>query len=202
MKVSLRRLREARSFDETQAVIKDMLAESREKKDEIFISDLIINDRSGGAFPLLERLRKDHGKRYFLKVIKDQWGRPVKPGDVVKRIFKEPLHRVPGTPISSAVISASVKAGTFADDFLHHEEFVIDDKGCIHCSADDMFYFLTHFGVHCYSRETLSMHPNETSGEPAKVPGTGEMKHRHYWLYEEVETKEYEKLPSLTAQKK
>jgi len=197
MKISLRRLKEARNFDEMNAQIRLILSDISEKKDEAFISDLIINEIDGGAFPLLDRLRKDHGKKYYLKVLGDEWGKAVKPGDVVKRKFKEPLQRVPGTPIASSVISNAVRAGTFERDFFRFEEFIVDEKGCIKCSADDMWYFLTHFGIHCYSRQNLSMHVNERSPDAQKNQKTGEMGHRLYWRFEEVETKEYEKLPSI-----
>ena len=41
------------------------------------------------------------------------------------------------------------------------------------------------------------MHVNERSPDIQKNQKTGEMGHRLYWRFEEVETKEYEKLPSI-----
>jgi hypothetical protein len=199
MRISLRRLREARNFDEMNAQIRLILSDISSQNDEAFISDLILNEIDGGSFPLLDRLRRDHGKKYYLKVLGDEWGKKVKPGDVVRRKFKEPLQRVPGTPIASSVISNAVRAGTFERDFFRFEEFVVDENGCIKCSADDMWYFLTHFGIHCYSRQPLSMYVNERSSDPQKNQKTGEMGHRLYWRFEEVETKEYAKLPKLNV---
>lgn len=201
MKVSLRRIRDARTFETLNQIFKDIERDVAESGDEVFISDLMINWETGGDV-LLERLRQDKRKKYYLKVIKDIWGQPVKPGDKVRREFKEKLHRAPGTPIHHKILTASVRSGNWEKDFLRFEDFVIDEKGCIKCSAGDMWYFLSHFGIHCYSREPISFHVNETSAGPQKVQSDGSMKHRHYWLYEEVETKKYDELPLLTVEKK
>lgn len=192
---SLRRLRKAQNLEDANRIVKDILKDAREANDLIYFSDLMISEDV--AMPLMQRLRNDKKKQYHLRVLKDKWGAPVNPGDIVKREFKEPLYKVPGVPISSKEISASVKAGKWEEDFLSFEEFEVDEKGCILCSADDMWYFLSHFGIHSYSGQRLSFHINETSAGPQKMQYKKGMKHAWYWLYKEMDKEQYAELENI-----
>jgi len=199
MKIDLSRLRGAQNFDQTEAAVNFYMHQSSESGEPIFISDLLVDEDI--AYPLLKQLRDDRSKQYHLHVLKDKWGQPVYPGDVVKREFKKSLNRSPGSPRSAKELSASMRRGSWEADFIRKEDFVVDKKGCITCSADDMWYFLSIFGIHSYSGHKISFHPNETSSGPQKLPNQPGMKHVHYWLYEEWDSEQYNKATVLEPRK-
>lgn len=199
MKIELSRLRGARNFDQVEAVISEYFREADAAGEPIYISDLIVDEDI--ASPLLSQLREDRTKKYHLRVIKDKWGANVLPGDIVKREFKKSLNRSPGSPRKSSELNSAMNRGAWEQEFIRYEKFVVDKKGCITCSADDMWYFLTHFGIHSYSRQRMSFHPHETSAGPKKLPAEPGMKHVHYWLYEEADEKQYEALPVIEVAK-
>jgi hypothetical protein len=193
----LSRLRGAQNFDQREEAVRYYMHLAAEKREPIYISDLIVEEDV--AYPLLKQLRDDRSKMYHLKVLKDKWGQTVFPGDIVKREFKKSLNKAPGTPRSAKELNASMRRGTWDQDFIRYEEFVVDKKGCITCSADDMWYFLSIFGIHSYSRQRISFHPHETSAGPQKMPNSKGMKHAHYWLYEEWDKEQYDAAPELKA---
>lgn len=197
MKVNLMLMRGHKSPQETKEVVDKIFKQSSEAKDPIYISDLMLEPN--WAKPIMDRIRSSRDRIYKLKVLKDEWGKPVKPGDLVYRIHKKSLYESPDKPHSSAYLSSVVKSGKWKDTMEDHESFEVDKKGCISCTGDDMFYFLSHFGIHSISRERLSFHPNETSSGPVTLPNGNGMKHVWYWRYEEWDREMYDTAPVMQA---
>lgn len=198
MKVDLTLFSGAQSTAQAESVLESWIEKSVENNDPIEIGELLLDSESGGA--LLSRLRRDRSAKYRIKVIRDKWGKSVAPGDKVYRETNKSLYNSPDKPISSRDLSKIVRSKQWEKRMVDRTEFVVDDKGCIMVSADDCFYFLSHFGIH-RSGSILSFHPNETSSGPVRMDNENQgMKHVWYWRYMEVTEEEYSELPRISEQ--
>lgn len=195
MKVNLMLMRGHKSPNETKEVVDKIFKQSAAEKDPIYISDLMLEPN--WSKPIMDRIRASRDRIYKLKVLRDEWGQPVKPGDSVYRIHKKSLYESPDKPHSSQHLSSIVKRGAWKEEMEDHEAFEVDRKGCISCTGDDVFYFLSHFGIHSVSRQVLSFHPNETSAGPVTLPSGNGMKHVWYWRYEELDKEMYAASPFI-----
>lgn len=201
--VKIRQL--ARSADDLNEYIDDFLDHKCSPDDPPYLSDIMIASGQGGQ-PLLEALSERYekgrdlpaSKRFFwkLQVLRDEWGNPPRPGDVVKlRIAKKLRHRE-GKPLATNEIMIDVQSGEFDRKWNDYHEYSVDERGCISVEFNDAGNLLRQFGVHGKSGRRISIHPEEHSGDPALCPD-GQKRHVWYWRYREVDKEDYAKLPLL-----
>jgi hypothetical protein len=166
-----------------------------------FLSDFLTDSAGWGGTPLAyignaEQERIQYGGeplKFRLKVRCDQWGnKPVK-GDKV-------THLIPTLQWRKASPSDETRAkqiGNYDKKYKMPIEYMVDEKGCILVPFQSAAFFLNSFGVHSYSMEPLTK-KREYSEEPVKVDKTkSEMKHIHYWRFEEITDEQYKSLPIL-----
>lgn len=197
MRVDLSRLIGVRNYRMRDAVIDEIIAET--KDDPVFISDLLVEHQT--AEPLLQELRNDKRKRYCLHMKRDEWGEPPIPGGIVLRKHKIPLKSKEGLPVPVVEQNRWKRAGIWEQKRFTYDEYILDEKGCIFVTAVDAEYFLTQWGVHSVSGMPISYHATEHSVDPAPHPGGG-MKHVWYYRFFEWTKEMHESAPMITKAKK
>jgi hypothetical protein len=193
MRVELSRIIGLGSYEARDAVIDEILKESTDNEDPVFISDLLADTDVGE--PLLEALREDKAPRHPLFFMRDEWGNKYQPGDKVRRQFKKSLT-VRGKLIPSKTLNAWKRAGVYEQKRYTFKEYVIDKKGCIMVDANDCEYFLSHYGIHSESGMPLSFHSEEHGRDPVMCPD-GQMRHPWYWRCKEMTKESYAALPDI-----
>ncbi|NIS53119.1 MAG: hypothetical protein GWN94_18780 [Phycisphaerae bacterium] len=194
MRVNLSDIQGVTNHAKRNSIIDEMITASEEKKDPIFISDLLINYEQ--AEPILAALREDSTPKYRLLCMKDEWGNTPQPGDIVRRREKKPLsiQVLGGTvPIPSSELNQWKRAGIYDRKRYKYRDFVVDEKGCILVNAVDAEHFLSIWGIHSISGMPISYHPNETSKDVTTAPD-GQKYHVWYWRYKEVDKEMYKNL--------
>ena len=181
-----------KTLEDRDVVIRDWLTAAEAESDPLFISDLMIDDRGE---MVLQELREDPNPKYILQVLRDEWGQPVQPGDIVRRKFKKPLTRH-GKLIPVKQLKQWKRSGRYEQERYTFRDYVVDEKGCIIVTAEDAEWFMKCFGVHSVSGAPISYHYQETSESPVKRPD-GSMKTVWYWRYQELERAQYDALPTL-----
>jgi hypothetical protein len=78
MHVDLTRIIGLPSYEARDAVIDEIIQESKAADDPVFISDLLADTDTGE--PLLEALREDKEPKHVLHFMKDEWGNVPQPG--------------------------------------------------------------------------------------------------------------------------
>ena len=192
MRIDLSRFR-VRASEQRRAV-DNMIEELRRNDDVAYISDAIISD--GACELLMAELRRDQTPKYKLKVLCDEWGQMVKPGDIVRRRYSNPLT-IDGKLITSTTINHWMRQGIYDEKMYYYKNYIVDEKGCITCTCEDAEIFLMTWGVHGISDYKISSHVDEHS-EPIKTKDG--FKSVHYWRYKEVDAEMYEALPLLTTE--
>ena len=177
--------------------------------DPPYMSDLLVGFNEGGIHMMIaldartardSQIERPPEQRFSwkLKVIKDEWGQPVYPGDVVyHEIYTSPNHGE-GKPMTASEISVEKMNGTFEKNWITKIPYVVDKKGCITTGYVATSYFLQKWGIHGVTGAIISHHKVETSGDPHEAPKEG-MKHVHYWRFKEVDGRDYEKLPDIES---
>lgn len=203
MQVDLDLLKGVRNPLHIDAKVNEVIQKADVENDPIYISDILIAEKYGNYVmsPVVEELRKDPSKKYKLKVIEGKYREKIYPGDTVVRRHKKPLYIRPGIPIPAKDQNTAMRLGKWEEKFERHEKFVVDAKGCIDCSADDAWYFLTKFGIHGKSRAEISPHP-EFSAEPMRNPANNQMQIVRYWRFEELDAAEYAAAPKIEKRPK
>jgi hypothetical protein len=176
-----------------------VIEQSDENEDPIFITDLLVEFTK--AEPLLKRLRMDEKniKKYKLRVISDEWGNKLYRGEVVTRRHKSNVKVKNEGKLTPGHEQSRMKVLKTYDKWRYKcEKFVIDDRGCIEVSIDDAEYFLPLFGI---VQDGVPVDPTSrpiggNSVEPVDAPN-GQKLHVHYYQLQEVEKKDYEKLPKV-----
>lgn len=175
--------------------------------DPPYMSDLILGFNEGGVY-MMEALEQRHNTdqsidrpmnqrfRWKLKVLKDEWGQPVKPGDVVEHIIHRSPEHGPGKPMTASEISVEKLNGTYEKNWVTKIPYIVDEKGCITTGFVATAYFLNKFGLHGKTGAIISHHKVETSGDPQKVPSGG-FRHVHYWRFKEVDADDYGQLEPI-----
>jgi hypothetical protein len=201
MRVKTERLIGQPNYRALDAAVDAMIQEADEAKDVLYLSDLLVDmDTAGMAEPLLVVLRDDPTKKYTLHFMRDEWGNQMRPGDVVRRKFKRPLTRkVNGQHITipSTELNQWKRSGIYDQKRFYHEEYTLDERGCVKVSAADLEYFLTQWGVHSFSGSPISYHAMEHSEDDAPAPN-GDRLHVWYWRCKEVTKDQYKNLPKLS----
>lgn len=179
--------------------------------DPPYMSDLLLGFNAGGVHvmeALEARFKEDQSIerpmeqrfRWKLKVLKDEWGQPVKPGDTVEHVVHRSPNHGKGKPMTSGEISVLKMNGFYERDWVTRIPYVVDEKGCITCGFVATSYFLQKFGIHGKTGAIISHHKVEHSGDPQVAPKEG-MKHAWYWRFKEVDAEDYGKLAVITEQK-
>jgi hypothetical protein len=181
-----------------------MISNIEDSNDVPYLSDILI--RGGGVGqPVLEELEAmeseaimsrdaDSLMKWKLKVIRDEWGNPPRPGDKVIKINKLPLNKR-GKSLPPDELNLAMLDGSYAKRFEKHVPYTIDEKGCIECSFTDAGYFLIHHGIHGKTERTMNT-KEEHSTEPVDAPN-GSKIHVWYWRFMEVDAEDYKNLPKL-----
>lgn len=164
----------------------------------ICLTDAIAYQTYGGTMVMetLATERKTPKRTWKIRVLKDEWGNPPKPGDVLVRKIQRPLRDRAGRKMRSTTIKDMKRRGTFEKNYIEKHEFKVDNKGCIECEYEHAAWFLSTYGIHYETRAALGGH-REFSSEPCKSPSGG-MLHVHYWRYEEAPPWVYETLPDIS----
>ena len=177
------------------ALIDDTLRQA--ETDPIYFSDLLVNPNE--SMTLMLALLEDEQPRYRLKVLCNEYGEQVKPGDIVKRKMKRPLVRN-GVPTPTATLNAWKAQGIYDMKRYTYRDYIVDDKGCITVPAKDAEYFLGRHGIHSISGMRISPYVQDKSPTKTKDPSDGQKKHVHYWRYKEMTPEMYEELPRISKQ--
>lgn len=171
--------------------------------DAVYLSDLIARKTSDGA-PVLQQLGirqaetagYDNEMKWKIKVISDEWGNLLGPGDKITKRTQKPLKDPrTGKMLKPREMSMAKLDGSYDRRFTNIKEFPVDNKGCITCNFEDAVSFLNLNGVHGITGGTLSTKP-QTSNEPLDCPN-GQKLHKHHWRYKEVDAAQYEALPKV-----
>jgi hypothetical protein len=192
-------------LDEAHERITEILAACGED-DPPYLSDVLVNYNRGGA-TFLERLgqmAEDRGEvdfKWKIRVISDEWGQPVKPGDVVTRKIARNNRDHRGNLTSCMDRNIAIAAGTYEDDYYRHLPFKVDDRGCIECGFEDAVAFINTRGIHGRSGRPLPMNTHPVAAEEPVKCADGQHRTPHYRLYQEVDNEQYEALPVLTEDK-
>ena len=179
--------------------------------DPPYMSDLLLGFNQGGVHimqALEERFKQDQSIdrpqeqrfKWKLKVLKDEFGQPVKPGDIVEHVIHRSPEHGTGKPMTSGEISVLKMNGFYERDWVTRIQYKVDDKGCITTGFVATSYFLQKFGVHGKTGAIISHHKVAHSGDPQEAPKEG-MKHVHYWRFKEVDSEDYGKLDVITDEK-
>ena len=172
--------------------------------DPPYMSDCLVAFNNGGVH-VMEALEAKHINdqsidrpfeqrfRWKLQCIRDEWGQPVKPGDVIEHIIHRSPEHGPGKPMTSGEISELKMNGFYERDWVTRIPYKVDEKGCITCGYVATSYFLQKYGIHGKTGAIISHHKVPNSADPQEAPKEG-MKHVHYWRFKEVDTGDYEQL--------
>lgn len=191
--------------------IKEIIEEC-DYDDPPYYSDIRANYDNGGSFlnEHLGQLAARNGGRkhkWKVRVLCGEYGEKPKPGDIVRRPTMPEYKNfntgnTDGIMYGTRTRNASLAAGTYEEDFMEFNEYVLDEKGCFDCEFEDMGYFIGVYGVHGKSGRPLGRTAigRQFSEEPVRTPD-GQMKHVHYWRYTEVDKEQYEALPVLDDNK-
>jgi hypothetical protein len=171
--------------------------------DPIQLSDLIVNASSWGGSGLIclghhHRELLDVGEKpttWKLRVVRDEWGNTLGPGDVVLRKTQKKLTDADGQPYPPMEMSTAIQDGSYDERFIAVKRFHVDKKGCIECNFEDAVYFLNVWGLHSVTGRAMTR-KLETSREPVNAPN-GQQLHCHYWRFREVTKEQYASLPSI-----
>lgn len=154
-------------------------------KEGVLITDCLANDKRGGLQVMQILQKTKPNRRYKIRVLKDMWGDPVKPGDTIEWHFAT-AHRDPfGKKITNAYKKDLIRRGAIREIETWHDA-TVDKHGCIDVPFEDAAILLNTRGVHFESKEPLCRMKETASPSNKRL--------QHYWLYEEVPPWEYEKL--------
>lgn len=211
MRVPLEEVRHLASNSRDLNAYMDTLFEKCSFDDPPYMSDLIVGFNEGGIF-VMEALEAKYKEdqaidrpmsqryRWRLQVLKDEWGQPVKPGDVVEHIIHRSPEHGPGKPFTAGEVSTLKLNGLYEKNWVTKIPYVVDEKGCINCGFVATSYFLQKYGIHGKSGAIISHHRVATSADPQAAPTEG-FKHVHYWRFKEVDRDDYEKLAVIADRK-
>ena len=172
-----------------QKIILEFLAECS-SEDPPLLSDLLADKNAYGGVVLRtigereeERLRLDPDStfKFKLKVIRDEWGKKLKPGD---KVYHKSMKR--SKRLANADQKANAKRmGTYEKEFLDVRKYEIDSDGCITCRFESAVYFLNNYGLHAITGMPVT-NKQELSRNAAKDKDGKLTRHLWYWRYQEV----------------
>ena len=169
------------------------LEDEIDRADYICLTDAVLNLGNCGEL-MMEWLGTEeknntsleNRRNFKIKILTDEWGNEVLPGEYLVRKKMKPLVDIGGRKLRSNAINDMKRCGTFDKQYIEERKFKVDKDGCITCGFEDAGWFLSEYGVNF---DTDPKQPvcgrKEFSGGPCKAPD-GKMKITHYWRYEEV----------------
>jgi len=177
--------------------------------DKILITDCLSNkDRDGLLVmkTLTDAIGNNPNVRYKIKVLKDMWGNPMKPGDEIEWKFEIKIRDMFGKKLTHRQRKEYIRRGE-RDMVEEWHSATIDGKGCVDVPFRDAAILLNTRGVHfesglpimnhTYPERSKKITRDHYEKEYANVIGT-----QHYWLYCEVPTDVYEQLPITKKKRK
>ena len=205
-----------------QKIVDDTMNEAT-TDDPPLLSDLMAANDAGVMIRMeLEEYEKQGTrapvkKRFTwkLRVLCDEWGNKLSPGDVVYHKRQKGLSRVDKRDDSKIITPTSnlIRAkmdGSYNEKYVEQIEYVVDEKGCIECGFESAGYFIYNNGVHPISNHGICPKPQKTNidftGQPRpeignlKTAPDGQDRHVWNWRYKEVTPEDYEKLPKIKKQ--
>lgn len=170
-------------------VVKDFLNKCT-PDDPPLLSDLLADKGSYGGvvireigFQEQERMQffPDDVYKFKIKVIRDEWGKELKPGDKVYHKSMKPNKRLADNDMKAN----AKRMGTYEKDFLNVRAFEIDKDGCITCRFESAVYFLNNYGIHALTDMPVT-NKQELSRNASKDKSGKLTRHIWYWRYKEV----------------
>jgi hypothetical protein len=206
MRANLQELKDrARDAKDLNGYIDNILNNQCSPDDPPYLSDLIVGFNQGGVF-LMEALGEKFVDdvdmpdtlrfKWHLQVLRDEWGNPPNPGDVVTRRIQKPHKHGEGKPCTADEINFDIMNGEYEKKWIKKIPFEVDKKGCITVGFSTAVSLLRQFGIHGKSGHNMSIHVVEHSGDPVPCPD-GQMRHVWYRRFKEVDKEEYSKLPEI-----
>lgn len=150
----------------------------------ICLTDAIAAYDYGGALMFATFDKSPPTEKYRIRVLKDEWGNPPKPGDKVTRQIEKPRYDRAGRKLRGRAVNDMKRRGIWEKKYIETREWEIDQFGCIELGWEDAAWLLQSYGVSFETKEGICGR-KELSGGPCKAP-SGDMLHVHYWRYEEV----------------
>lgn len=176
--------------------------------EKVLLTDCLSNKDRDGLLVMrtLDDFDKQNGGvlRYKIKVLKDIWGNPVYPEDIVEWKFERKTRDMFGHKITNRQFKEYVRRGEQREIEVWHEA-IVDEKGCIDVPFKDAAILLNTRGVHFMSNQPLTHFPERDrkvtrdhyDPEFAKTMGI-----HHYWRYSECPPWIYETLPKIKKPRK
>ena len=202
-KIDPNKYKEIRKQKEQRDFVRS-LASSCSAGDPIQLSDLIANKTGwgGSALMYLGTMAQRRGDvaadmTWKIKVLRDEWGNKLGPGDVVVKRTPRPLIDELGASVKPQEMSVAMLDGSYEEKYIIKTKYEVDEKGCIECGFTDAVYFMHNYGLHEKTGRVLST-KEEHSREPVDAPN-GQKLHCHYWRFQEVSKKDYEALPEIPS---
>ena len=167
---------------------------------EVLISDLHASLELGGAFVLMElgeednqRSRDGNPRMFWVKVLCDKFGDPVKPGDVVSERWDKMRVRSDGTAVPSDEIEMDRINGDYDAKWTRTTSHVVDAAGCIRLPFSLAALYIAMFGVHWKTGHRVCRTLTRQSYEPVD-DGTGNKRHLINWRYSDIPDAEHQRL--------
>lgn len=136
----------------------------------------MLNPATGRNDPTMRR-------RFKIKVLCDEWGDPVPPGEKIEWKFNIKNRDDLGRKYTSTRKKELARQGR-EEEYKEYHAAIVDKDGCITLEFQDASKLLNQYGVH-YSTGLPISRAKELSGTVKPVPGGG-FKHMHNWRYMEV----------------
>jgi hypothetical protein len=167
---------------------------------EVLISDLHASLELGGAFVLMElgeednqRSRDGNPRMYWIKVLCNKFGDPVKPGDIVSEQWDKMKFRSDGTAVPPEEIAMDRINGDYDAKWTRTTEHVVDAAGCIRLPFSLAALYIATFGVHWKTGHRVCRTLNRESYEPVD-DGTGNKRRLINWRYSDIPEAEHQRL--------
>jgi hypothetical protein len=171
-----------------------------ERVGHVVLSDCFVNDTQCGlqVLDVLERMfivneqAVGTHRNYRLKVLRDKWGDPVRPGDKVR--WKAQVHsrqlRGAGDPLTSTIAEDMKRRGE-GSKLVEMGEAVVDEYGTITLGYKAAAQLISNHGQHYANVNDEGQKlgicmQKECSSKPVRIESSGRKRYRWNWLYEEV----------------
>lgn len=181
----------------------EILAQFRKAGDTVSITDALLNIGRGGSDVLVFLAEEGVQRKFYIEVLCDRWGKPVKDEDVVEWTVDKGNKDEFKQKMNARLMREMVRRGDGAR-FTDRYSAVVRN-GCIHVDRKAAVQLLNLHGV-AHTGSPLSRLREVGSAE--KIMPDGETGHVHNWRFMEIPASEYAereeaaKLKELEAKKK
>lgn len=122
--------------------------------------------------------------RFKIQAIKDEYGKPYKPGDYVEYKTRKP-STLKDNPTD---VDNAKRVGNFVEKYMDVHKYEVAEDGSITCGFEVAGYFLMNYGRHAVTNVPLTRKV-EMSKNVSKEIKNGKTTFRHiwYWRFREME---------------